>query len=103
MKIVIDRNGTPHNDDTDVDPIVAKQENGLYYVLASNDGDLFSPITIGINVHKKDLTRGCPFWSLRPCSHECYEQYTSFLRSKNKTHYLIAQRRYCNDSIGFKG
>lgn len=99
MTILVDKNGTPYEDKTDIDTVAAKREYGLYYVLVSNDGDLFNPNITGINAHKKDLDRGRKFWNLQKCSRECYDQYTAFLRSKNNTHYLIAQRRYRNDSI----
>jgi hypothetical protein len=72
-------------------------DNDRYLVLASNEGDLFDPLDTSNNIHKRDRDRGGMFWRLRQCSKECYKQYSTFLRSKSRTPYLIAQRRFRND------
>lgn len=104
MKIIVtDINGTPHELLEGVEPdfkILAKCIGGVgtrYFAMASNDGDLFDPLDLSININKQDRARGSMFWRLKACSQECYLQYTVFLRSKNRTPYLLAQRRFLND------
>lgn len=109
MKVlVVDINGTPHripicecgceNESVLANfDIFARQSNHRYSVLGSNDGDLFDPLDIGNNIHKRDKERGGMFWKLRKCSQECYRDYTAFLRSKNRTPFFLAQRRFRND------
>lgn len=98
--IVVDINGTPHEIPHGSQPdfqALARWSGERYLVLASNDGDLFNVLDTSNNISKKDNERGKPFWSLKTCSKECYDQYTAFLRSKNKTPFLLAQRRFRND------
>lgn len=98
--IVVDINGTPHEISKGVQldfDILAKWSGNRYLVLASNDGDLFNPLDINNKINKRDKERGGMFWKLRTCSQECYQNYTTFLRSKNRTPYLLAQRRFRND------
>ncbi len=98
--ITVDINGTPHKaDGVVVDfKVFAKWLDNRFFVLASGEGDLFDPLNSSNNVHKKDKERGGVFWKLVACSQECYQQYTTFLRSKNRTSYIVAQRRFRNDS-----
>lgn len=99
-QIIVDIAGTPHTIERSVDadfPIFAKNIGQKYLVLASGDGDLFNPLDSGHMMNQQDRKRGQPLWQLRPCSEECYRDYTSFLRSKNRTPYLLAQRRFQND------
>ena len=98
--IVVDINGTPHEILKGEQPnfdILARWSGDRYLVLASNDSDLFNPLVMNGGIHKRDKERGGMFWKLRTCSQECYQQYTIFLRSKHKTPYLLAQRRFRND------
>ena len=98
--IVVDINGTPHEMKQGVmlDFNVFARWSGIrHLVLASNDGDLFNPLDINDDINKRDRERGGMFWRLRVCSRECYNDYTAFLRSKNRTSYLLAQRRFRND------
>jgi len=105
--IVVDINGTPHETERDIQPdfdVFAKWLGNRFVVLASGDDDLFDPLSMDTTVlamrshlHKRDKERGGMFWKLRACSQECYQQYTTFLRSKNRTPYLLAQRRFRND------
>lgn len=101
MKIIIvDINGTPHEiEQNELPPfkVLARWSGSRYLALASNEGDLFDPMDISAKINKRDLERGGMFWKLRTCSKECYDQYTIFLRSKNRTPYLLAQRRFRND------
>lgn len=107
--IVVDIHGTPYeistsesyrHIDQDVQPkfdVFAKWSGNHYFVLASNEGNLFNPLDTNISIYERDRERGGMFWKLRTCSQECYQQYTIFLRSKHKTPYLLAQRRFRND------
>lgn len=98
--IVVDINGTPHKVEKGAQPrfeVLARWSGERYLVLASIGGDLFDPLDVSNNMHKRDRERGGLFWKLRTCSQECYQQYTTFLRSKNRTPYLLAQRRFRND------
>ena len=98
--IVVGATGTPHEvsvgDKIDFD-VLARWSGSRYLVLASNEGDLFDISDSSSNINKKDKQRGSLFWKLRTCSQECYQNYTSFLRSRNRTPYLLAQRRFRND------
>ena len=98
--IVVDINGTPHEIPEEVQPdffVLARWSGNRYLTLASNDGDLFDPLDTSSDVNKRDKERGGMFWKLRTCSLECYKQYTVFLRSRSRTPYLLAQRRFRND------
>lgn len=98
--IVVDTNGTPHTIEKGVNPdfrVCARRFGQRYLIFASSEGDLFDPLNVSLNTNIKDKERGEMFWRLRACSRECYEQYTIFLRSKNRTPYLLAQRRFRND------
>jgi len=98
--IAVDEHGTPHSVQDTNKPTFktyAKQRGERHMVLASSDGDLFDPMNSGHNVHQRDSERGGLFWKLRKCSKECYDQYTAFLRSKNRTPLMMAQRRFRND------
>lgn len=98
--IVVDINVTPHNIVRGTKPnfdVLARWSDSRYLVLASNEGDLFDPLDMNANVSKRDRERGGMFWKLRTCSQECYQQYAIFLRSKSRTPYLLAQRRFRND------
>lgn len=98
--IVIDIDGTPHQiecgQQTDFD-VFARWSGDRCLALASNDGDLFDPMDINAQITKRDMERGGKFWRLHTCSKECYDQYVFFLRSKNRTPYILAQRRFRND------
>jgi hypothetical protein len=101
MKVrVVDITGVPHDISIDEEPdfdVLAKWTGNRFLVLASNDGDLFDPLNSSSDIKKRDRERGGLFWKLKTCSQECYQNYTSFLRSKNRTPYTLAQRRFCND------
>jgi len=97
--IIIDINGTPHDlINKSVDSVVAKNTDDRFFmVLTNSSGDLFNPLELNANIKQRDKERGGLYWRLKTCSRECFDQYTAFLRSKNRTHYLIAQRRFLND------
>ena len=106
-EIAIDIHGTPHKvdrliPDFDNKPsfdfkALAGSTSKRFLVLASSEGNLFDPLDSSDNIHQRDRERGGAFWQLKMCSQECYQQYTAFLRSKNRTPYLLAQRRFRND------
>lgn len=98
--IMIDQAGTPHeilNGAKSDFSVFAQWSGERYFVLTSGDGDLFDVLDSNNNLFKKDRERGGMFWRLRTCSKECYDAYTSFLRSKNRTPFILAQRRFRND------
>lgn len=99
--IFVDIHGTPHralsNAHCDFDILAKKLNNSKYFILVSNDGDLFDPTNIKVSIKQPDRQRGGRFWRLRRCSLKCYMEYTSFLRSKNRTPYILAQRSFIND------
>lgn len=98
--IAVDRSGTPHEiqDEKESDfPVFARWTGTRYFALASGDGDLFDVLDSCNDLSKKDRERGGMFWRLRTCSKECYDSYTSFLRSKNRTPFILAQRRFRSD------
>jgi len=100
-KKYIDINGTPHLkskiDNINNIKIVAKQSNDNYYILSSSDGELFNPITDSKSFSKKDDERGGRFYKLNKCSKETYNFYVSYLRSKNNTQLILAQRRFISE------
>ncbi len=91
--IWLDINGTPDKNPIGDDRLVAKQNGDSYYILASIGGDIFNPRNTSNNINKKDKIRGGRHFYLQKCSRDCYIYYVQFLRSKNYTHYLLAQRR----------
>ena len=98
--IVVDINGTPHetSDGTRLDfDVMAIWSGSRFLVLASNDGNLYDPLDTNNRTNKRDRERGGLFWNLKTCSEECYKQYTVFLRSKNRTPFILAERRFRND------
>ena len=100
LMIVIDIHGTPHEVSQGTRPefdVLARRSGSRFFVLASNEGDLFNPLDRSNKINEKDRNRGGLFWNLKGCSQECYQQYITFLRSKNKTPYLLAQRRFSHD------
>lgn len=65
-------------------------------IMASDYGILYNPHEIGIDINRKDRERGRYYYNLRRCNPVCFNEYISFLRSKNKAHLTIAQRRFVN-------
>jgi len=111
MKVtLVDINGTPHCYDRPVEKsplktrsVVAKQihpeerNRAMYWVLASNDDELFNPNTVGADMNRQDrpgYVQARYVYNLRKCSEECYSSYVTYLRSKNATHFIVAQRRF---------
>lgn len=98
--IVVGDTGTPHEisveDKPDFD-VLAKRSGNRFLVLASREGDLFDPLNSSHSISKRDRERGGLFWRLSTCSQECFSNYTSFLRSRHRTPYIFAQRRFNSD------
>lgn len=98
--IAVDKSGTPHEIQDGKEsnfPVFARWTGIKYFALASGDGFLFDVLDSSSDLFKKDRERGGMFWKLRACSKECYDSYTSFLRSKNRTPFILAQRRFSSD------
>ena len=98
--IAVDKTGTPHeipDGEKSKFAVFAQWSGTRYFVLTSGDGDLFDVLDSSNNLSKKDRERGGMFWRLRTCSKECYDSYTAFLRSKNRTPFIVAQRRFRSD------
>jgi len=66
----------------------------MYFVLTSSDGDLFNPQDSSMSRGKRDHEKGGYFFQLRKCNKVCYDYYVTFLKTKNKTHYILAQRNF---------
>ncbi len=100
MNTLIDINGTPHkhsneeNPPLSLDKIVAKQTFVSYFVLVSSNGQLFNPLEAGNNIMKRDTIGRSRYYQLKKCGKSCYSSYVEFLRSKNRTHFILAQRRF---------
>lgn len=104
MNEVVDINGTPyHYESDDTIPLalnftVARRKgdidsSSIFQVLASGDGELFNPQVYNGNIPLKDKFRGGNYFKLMKCSQKCHQAYVTFLRSKNRTHFVLAQRR----------
>ncbi len=94
--IWIDKNGTAHRGQKDEDGTLAYKSQNFYFILVSRDGDVFNPLNTSLNINKIDKNRGGRYFILEKCCKDCYEYYVQFLKSKNYTHYLLAQRRFLN-------
>jgi len=93
--INIDINGSPFH-------VNKKKENSktwmaqkigdTYWVMVGKEGYLYNPLDSSEILNKKDRERGGMFFQLRKCKQICYDYYVAFLRSKNRTHFILAQR-----------
>jgi len=91
----IDINGTPHHSQTDFKPIARRTKN-RYFILASRDGIIFNPNNPTLKLTDRDGKRGDLLFKLQSCTKECYESYKLFLKTKNRTHFIVAERRFLN-------
>lgn len=97
----IDTNGTPYKGNkkaTAGQKWVAQKIGNSYWVMVSVEGFLFNPLDLTENLSKIDKERGKPFYSMQQCGALCFDAYVHFLRSKNKTNLVIAQRALQNRS-----
>lgn len=97
----VDINGTPHKPHKDKSismdcPLVARRTKRGCFILASVEGVIFNPNNPEFNLTDKDKKRGCPLFQLQQCSEKCYESYKLFLKTKNKTHLILTERRFLN-------
>ena len=95
----IDVNGTPHKGNkkaTAGQKWVAQKISNSYWVMVSSEGFLFNPLNLSESLSKIDKERGRPFFTLQKCGPICFEAYVNFLRGKNKTNLVIAQRNFQN-------
>lgn len=97
----IDKNGTPHVSNIKTEEelcldkdVFAYTIGDMSFILISNDGDLFNPFNSSANRNKKDLEKGGLFYNLKRCEKTCFDYYVMFLRTKNGTHYTLAQRSF---------
>lgn len=94
--IFVTRDGVPRRSPPASETVFAKAgTDGVCYVLCSVDGRLFNPFTMN-NVNRQDRERGEAMFKLRKCSQKCYQYYITFLRTKNHTHFVIAEREAVN-------
>lgn len=104
MMMVVDVGGTPHFCDDPHPPPVPSSEiaaralaDDRWQVPARADGTLFNPVEQPTVPQTRDRERGQPLYKLRRCSRRVFDQYTQFLRSKNRVHLVIAQREFLDD------
>ena len=97
----IDTNGTPHkrvDGEKNSQKWAAQKIGNSFWVMISSEGFLFNPIDLSENLTKIDKERGRPFYTMQKCGQLCYDAYVHFLRSKNRTNLVIAQRAFQNGS-----
>lgn len=93
-QLFIDINGTAHKSrEASNELIVAIQNTSRCFVLASSTGELFDPCRSAM-LNQKDKERGQLKWQMRPCSSECLQHYSVFLKTRNRTPFVLAQRVY---------
>lgn len=98
MKVIdinIDINGTPFKATKKRDSDkkwFAKKIGNSYLVMVSSEGFLFNPLDTSENINKIDKERGKDFYTLQKCSFKCYTYYINFLRSKQRTNLILAER-----------
>ena len=102
--IVVDVGGTPHSYDEPHPPPVPRDQiaaralaSGRCEVLARADGTLFDPVEYPTVPQGWDRERGRRLFALRRCSRRVFDQYTQYLRSKNRAHLVIAQREFLDE------
>lgn len=97
----VDIHGTPHHRRKGKNTFndfksVARQTKAAHFILVSREGVVFNPNDTSMDISKKDDIRGGLLFELQKCTRECYEAYKQFLRTKNKTHLVITERRFLN-------
>lgn len=95
--INIDINGSPFRGDKPKatgQTWLAQKIGNTYWVMISNEGYLFNPLDLSERLSKRDRERGGMFFQLRKCRQMCYDYYTAFLKSRNRTHLVLAQRSF---------
>lgn len=70
------------------------QQNELFQVMITNNGELFDPHSATANIYKRDKQRGGYVYKLRKCSQVCFKYYVKFLATRNRRNLNIAQRRF---------
>jgi hypothetical protein len=96
LDVNIDINGTPfkNNKNYSNDKWFAQKIGDSHWVMASTEGFLFNPLDLSDNINKIDKERGRPFYSLQKCNYTCYKYYVNFLRSKQRTNLVLAERSF---------
>lgn len=73
---------------------ILAQQDELFQVMSTINGELFDPHIATANVHKHDNQRGGFLYNLCKCSKACWESYVQFLRTRNRRHMNVAKRRF---------
>lgn len=74
--------------------IVACENNGTYFVLATQEGDLFDVTDVTVNPNAKDRTRANAKYKLFRCNKACFDAYMMFLKHRSKGKLAIARREF---------
>ncbi len=88
----IDINGTPYHKLEDKSKLIIAMLNDKHCFIIIRDGGLWP-----LSGDARSLDKPEEGFIMTECSYKCYKAYTTFLRSKNYTHFLIAQRRFTNE------
>jgi hypothetical protein len=97
----IDKNGTPFKGNKKAaagQKWVAQKIGKSFWVTVSSEGFLYNPLDLSDSLSKIDKERGKPFYNMQKCGQVCFDAYVHFLRSKNRTNLVIAQRAFQNGS-----
>ncbi len=76
---------------------VIAYKSDLYYIMCAHDGELFNPFETGINIYKRDSSRGKFKYNFKVCSMNCFQFFIKYLGSRNKRFLRIAQRRFLDE------
>lgn len=96
---VINKEGVPHqSSELAPEAVIAVSNNAKkFHVRVNVDGLLYDPKdhnTCLMSKGKSELSENK--YMLKPCTEACFRYYTMYLRTKNHTHMVIAQREYSN-------
>lgn len=73
---------------------ILAQQDELFQVMSTYNGELFDPHSATANVRKHDNQRGGYLYNLHKCSKACWEAYVKFLGTRNRRYLNVAQRRF---------
>jgi len=71
---------------------ILAQQDGLFQVMSTNNGELFDPYSATANIYKRDNQRGGYLYNLQKCSEVCWKSYVRFLKTRKNLN--VAQRRF---------
>lgn len=75
---------------------ILAQQDKLFQVMSTHNGELFDPYSATANVNKRDNQRGGYLYNLHKCSQACWQAYVRFLETRNRGNLNVAQRRFIN-------